>query len=330
MKKNTKSLFTGAFTLLELLLVIGIISTLSSIIVFSLRPAEIIANSNNSKRRANINDVKNALEVYQASNSSLPISIPQDDGGNVYSDCGDSCQICTYNAAGCSGVDLDFLVPQYLSQIPTDPQNQSSIYSGYYVFTHTGRADIGLIAPLAQNGESIAVNAPIQASGASGPGSQGPISGSSGANVGSTGYNWSNLNNSSVSDNQRVVNSYCIMGVFTDYDVRLIKNGVPVGNNKSTLAAWGSTVNYGGANDLWGITWTPAEINTSNFGARIGAAYDPVVTNVFQITGFNFSIPTTATINGITLTVEQEVTSCGIGRGYPNIDLLTIKVDYTV
>jgi polyhydroxyalkanoate synthesis regulator phasin len=42
--------------------------------------------------------------------------------------------------------------------------------------------------------------------------------------------------------------------------------------NKSAASAWGTstnTVTFGGPTDLWGLTWTPAEINDPNFGWRI-------------------------------------------------------------
>ena len=52
--------------------------------------------------------------------------------------------------------------------------------------------------------------------------------------------------------------------------VQLFKGGVVVGSNKSTGATLPlalTTVSYGGSSDLWGTTWTPAEINASNFAA---------------------------------------------------------------
>ncbi len=63
-------------------------------------------------------------------------------------------------------------------------------------------------------------------------------------------------------------------GPVIDQDVFLVKNNVIVGSDRSA-GTWPtgsfSTQNYGGSFDLWGTTWTPADINASNFGFVIAA-----------------------------------------------------------
>lgn len=58
-----------------------------------------------------------------------------------------------------------------------------------------------------------------------------------------------------------------------DVTVRLQKAGVSVGANKANVAAtWPTTTItavYGGAADMWGTTWTPAEINAATFGVEL-------------------------------------------------------------
>ena len=52
--------------------------------------------------------------------------------------------------------------------------------------------------------------------------------------------------------------------------VKIAKAGVIGGTDKSTAAALTTTdayVTYGGAADLWGLTWTAADINAATFGA---------------------------------------------------------------
>ena len=54
--------------------------------------------------------------------------------------------------------------------------------------------------------------------------------------------------------------------------IRLAKAGTAVGTNKSTAVIWPSsytTITYGSPTDLWGTTWTPAEINAAGFGATL-------------------------------------------------------------
>jgi len=60
-----------------------------------------------------------------------------------------------------------------------------------------------------------------------------------------------------------------------DHTIQLIKAGSRAGDNKADLATtWPSSAtnkDYGGATDLWGTTWTAAQINASNFGVAVRA-----------------------------------------------------------
>lgn len=59
-----------------------------------------------------------------------------------------------------------------------------------------------------------------------------------------------------------------------DYNVRIIKNNALTGTNKADATEWpssGAAFTYGGVNDLWGTTWSPAEVNSNNFGLSIAA-----------------------------------------------------------
>lgn len=60
----------------------------------------------------------------------------------------------------------------------------------------------------------------------------------------------------------------------SDYSVRLIRNGTVVGNNKASAAHWTDSDSYhiyGSNADIWGVAWTPADINASNFGIAFSA-----------------------------------------------------------
>ena len=63
-------------------------------------------------------------------------------------------------------------------------------------------------------------------------------------------------------------------GALEDATVQLLKAGSPVGSNKASSSTWGtssSTVSYGSSSDLWGTTWTAADLNASSFGLRFAA-----------------------------------------------------------
>lgn len=54
-----------------------------------------------------------------------------------------------------------------------------------------------------------------------------------------------------------------------DTIVKLMNNETPVGTNKLSSNYWSTTASYqvyGSQSDLWGTTWTPADINSSGFG----------------------------------------------------------------
>lgn len=59
-----------------------------------------------------------------------------------------------------------------------------------------------------------------------------------------------------------------------DIEVMLLKGGSTVGNNYALAAEWPTaegTVNYGSQTDIWGTTWTPAQINAVDFGVSLVA-----------------------------------------------------------
>ncbi len=72
------------------------------------------------------------------------------------------------------------------------------------------------------------------------------------------------------------VDRYTSTGQIIDQSVKLVKGGTIGGTEKSGGAAWPTSdtdayVSYGGSADLWGQTWTAADINSANFGIAIAA-----------------------------------------------------------
>lgn len=76
----------------------------------------------------------------------------------------------------------------------------------------------------------------------------------------------------------RVDRKGSILSAVQDSSVRLTKAGVAVGDNRAVGTAWpdtttsrdyGDLTQGGDAGDLWGTTWTAAEVNASGFGAAL-------------------------------------------------------------
>lgn len=94
----------------------------------------------------------------------------------------------------------------------------------------------------------------------------------------------------------------------SDYSVRLVRNGVVTGNNKASSSHWTTAEsyhNYGGSSDIWGVAWTAADINASNFGIAFSA----------EINGLAMLIPDVR-IDHIRITVYYMVTTLPVNLVY--------------
>ena len=97
-----------AFTLIELLVVIGILAVLLTIVLIAINPARQFSQSNNTKRRSDVNAILNAVHQYAADNrGTLPAGI-----GTTAATIG----------SGAGEVDIcSALVSQYLAALPQEP-----------------------------------------------------------------------------------------------------------------------------------------------------------------------------------------------------------------
>lgn len=100
------------FTLIELLVVIGILAVLLTIVLVAINPGRQFAQANNTKRRADINALLNAIHQYAADNKgAMPGNLGTLTKGTTYS-----------ITNGATNADLcTALMPTYLSSLPTDP-----------------------------------------------------------------------------------------------------------------------------------------------------------------------------------------------------------------
>lgn len=65
-----------------------------------------------------------------------------------------------------------------------------------------------------------------------------------------------------------------------DSSIKIVKGGTISGTDQSAGASWGNTladVTFGGSSNLWGLSWTVSDINSSNFGV----AFSAINTNSF-------------------------------------------------
>lgn len=105
-------------------------------------------------------------------------------------------------------------------------------------------------------------------------------------------------------------------GACNDVTARLVKAGTIVGSNYNDVIGWPLSDTdvyqvYGGATDLWGTAWTPAEINASNFGFVFSASGNTSDGRVDHIRITVFS----QEVGGIPRSMYRPVRVIGSGMG---------------
>lgn len=137
--KNIKNASRG-FTLIEILIVIGIIAILAAIVIVAINPAKQFAQARNTQRESNVNTILNAIGQRMADNKgvfegSFEIDI-DGDGTDEDFDCDELPSpeetITSANGSDALGNDsgnLGCLVPMYLPAIPTEPVPSGTAYT---------------------------------------------------------------------------------------------------------------------------------------------------------------------------------------------------------
>lgn len=121
--------FTG-FTLVELLIVIGVLAIISTMLILTMNPLEQIKKSNDSARKSDLAQIRRALELYYDDNGRYPPSSAQ------------------FFIAPITEIQWGNTWQPYMSKLPKDPSaGNTYIYYAppsaggqtYYLFAHLER-----------------------------------------------------------------------------------------------------------------------------------------------------------------------------------------------
>lgn len=133
--------YSKGFTLVELLIVIGILGILLAIVLVALNPAKQFAQANDTKRSSDVNAILNAVHQYAADHKGkLPADITE----------------AAENISSADTIICADLVPTYLAQLPVDPSTDD----GTPVSDCTGTYDTGYQILKSATNSRITVSAP--------------------------------------------------------------------------------------------------------------------------------------------------------------------------
>lgn len=120
---------TRAFTLLEILLVVGIIVVLAAIVIIAINPNKQLANVRNAQRLSDLKQINNAIMQYYIDHSAFPSPTTLVSTLTEICNTGSvSATTTAVNGEACGTlVNLSDLVPTYLVAIPVDPLATSTL-----------------------------------------------------------------------------------------------------------------------------------------------------------------------------------------------------------
>ncbi len=148
------------FSLIELMVAIGILAALLGIVLIAINPGRQFASANNTRRRSDVNVILNAVGQYVTDHhgnlpSGVPVCATTTCTGAAY-------KIDSTNVDICSGI----LTGGYIASLPVDPLTNGGsalttctgpYVTNYEIYQSSTNNWVTVQAPAAEGGETISV-----------------------------------------------------------------------------------------------------------------------------------------------------------------------------
>lgn len=124
------------FTLIEILLTVGVVSVLSSIVITAVNPTKQLGDARDAERRHNVKQLQNAQFQYLIDRGEFAgdKAIPSAQVNAM--------QICRVSKSDASCINVDPLIPTYIACIPYDGHETNTNFTGYRLYLDGGRATV--------------------------------------------------------------------------------------------------------------------------------------------------------------------------------------------
>ena len=118
-----------SFTLIELLLVMGIIAVLSSVVILAVNPRKMLIGARDASRKQSVSQLQKALQQYQVDQGSIPGQV------QLFQTEEAAYPVCAPGVPTSSVcINLDALVPTYMASLPRDTAETNPNLTGYMVY----------------------------------------------------------------------------------------------------------------------------------------------------------------------------------------------------
>lgn len=140
-EKTTAHLKSNAFTLIELVLVIGIISILAIVVLAAIKPAQRLADARDARRAQDINQILTAVHecaIDKKDTATMGTCLGSLTVGNTYEivtgTVTSGCQAkCTSATTDASCLPLNTTLADYFISLPKDPGGVATNHTGYAI-----------------------------------------------------------------------------------------------------------------------------------------------------------------------------------------------------